>query len=807
MPRHLRFALALLALLVFFSFAVGCAGDDDDDNDSGSPSDDDDTDTPDDDDAADDDDEVGDRLYAGAASGYLDVPIGISLGGFAARIGFKTAYNRLMGGSRGFLDRPNVKAVALRRGDAYIVFAKASMMGVTESLRTQIVNQVLAQTGVDLDRSLILNANHSHSGPARWMPVPDLMGLVGVDVYSQEIVDRIAGSLTGAIVEAINGLEPARIGFGYREQFDPLDQLTGDRRCYNGPGDFKEDRLWVGQVENDQGDTMAVLVGMAMHGVVFGYGAFDLTGDAPDGVERAIEEGYDYPITAMYLQGSAGDVVPKMWSPQGHRRLQVIESIGARVANVVRQVQRGIVTDDAPELSIITRRYVSDRETLGYLPGEFGHYNMDGEFIEYERGAMECGVLASKAEGSVSDCDAPETTLVDGYLGCLLDLAWPIVGDYADSFLQQPITVAQIGDQYFFTAPGEITSHLAVDIRTSMADALNVPFENVNTIGYAQNYIFYILQDWDWWQGGGETAGSLFGPRYGPWLQKEVNWLAGFLRDGQTPPADDPAPYLYARPTEAVPIEASEQLGVVQIQPEPVVDRFYSVKFAWHGGHAGVDSFTVMLQRNEGGSFVDVLRHNGTPYDEKGWEMIVDLYPEPNYRAEASLAARDFLYKLDWETSYDDPTGELRFKVVGRAKTDAGIVDYEVYSDPFELLPVDNVSVLELDAAALGDVLHIEALAAYPPDPLGARRIRSPLAGGNQPAIVTSGHAVALIEDANGSKANCELVFDAQSARLVGEIDCHDLIAPLAVTIDAEAYDDGFGNTNAEASESVSVTP
>jgi len=804
MSNRSRFlALPALLLLLLAVSPFGC--DDNDDASSDSESTDDDTAAADDDN--DDSESPDDLLVAGAASGYLQVPIGVSFGGFAVRPGFKSPYSQLLGGSRGYLDRPNVKAVALQRGERRIVLAKVAMMGVTESLRTQVVNLVAEQTGVDLDRALILVANHSHSGPGRFLPVPDLMGLVGVDVYSQEIVNRLAESIAAVVVEAIDAAEPARIGFGYREPFDPHHFLTGDRRCYNGPGDFKEDRLWVGKIETAAGETMAVLVGMAMHGVVFGYGSFDLTGDAPDGVERAIEEAYDHPVTAVFIQGSAGDVVPQMQGPLGHRRWQIIEWIGAQTAKAVMQLERNIVTDDQPELRIVTRRTLADRETLGYQPGEFGYLDRNGQFVEYERGAMECGVLASKAHGSIADCDDPTTGLVDGHLGCLLNLDLPIVDGYVEQFRQSALAVAQIGDQYFFTAPGEITSHLAMDTRRELSATLGVPSENINTIGYANNYIFYILQDWDWFQGGGETEGSLFGWRYGPWMTSALNNLAGYLRADAQPPDDDPAPHLFQRTNQPVTAEKSENLALVETQPSPILPRFSNVYFAWHGGHPGLDFFTVTLQRLQNGVFVDVPRANGRPYDDKGWEMAVHLSPHPNYRKEEQRDSRDFLYDLEWETSMDDPTGTLRFKVEGRAKTGQGIERYQVFSDPFHLQAVDCIMIEQPTAELVDGSLRIVAVAAYPPDPAGARRIRSLLAGGNRPAIVVGGRATAVVADGNGERREVELVDHQGESALLGELALDGLTGALTITIAAGAFDDGFGNTNGQAAEPLVFQP
>ena len=507
-------------------FFVACSEDNEDssenednsdnisDDDDSTSDDDDDDDNNDDDDNDDNDDDIPpyvDRLYAGVVSNVLDVPIGISMGGYGARLGPITPYCQLMGGSSGYYDFPNVKVITLHLHNERIVFAKGSLPWPTESLRTQIVNRVKEQTGVDLDRTLILSGTHTHSGPARYFTVPDITGPIGMDTYDQVLTDRIAGSFADTIEKALREAVPAKIGFGYREGFDPDQKIASDRRCENGPGIFKEDRLWVGQVEDDTGETMAVLVGMAAHGVIF-YRT-SLNGDAPDGIERGIEAMYDHPVMAMYMQGSAGDA-----SPQGgrlnHPEDQRPQMLGHMVSRIVREIQGEIVTDDLPELKIVTRRYSHDRQTLGYQPGEFGWYNFQGDFIEYDVGALECAVFPNEDQGSIVDCDNPSTTMVDGYLGCLVDLGWGIFSEVMPYFRQSPLSVAQIGDQYFYTTPGELTAHLAVDIREAIAGTLGVDFEQINSLGYTQNYLFYLTQDWDWLQGGFEVEGSLFGWKF-----------------------------------------------------------------------------------------------------------------------------------------------------------------------------------------------------------------------------------------------------------------------------------------------------
>ena len=801
MFRNTLFLLMLVMTIFLGTFLIGCScSDDDDPSTSSGQADDDDDDTADDDDDDDDDyddddddDDYTERLMVGVASGYLDAPIGISMGGFGARIGPKTPYNQLMGGSEGYRDRPNVKVVALHMRDRRIIIVKAAIAWPSGSMRTQIVNIVKDRTGRNIDRSLILNGTHTHSGPARFFVSPDIVGLIGMDTYDQDLTDRISNSFAEIIIQAMENMEPGKIGFGYRENFDPGYIYANDRRCENGPVDFMENRLWTGLVERDNGEDLAVLVGAAMHGVL--YNKTFMTGDAPDGIERGIEAGYDYPVVAMYIQGSAGDASPKTSSPLGHNKDQNVQWRGWSIAKMIREIHEGITTESTPDLNIITKRYRHDRETLGYQPGEFGFHNFRGEFQEYEVGALLCAVLANPNHDSIVDCDDPSTSLQDGYLGCVVDLGWSIFGDQIEYFRQSPITVAQIGDHYFYTVPGELTAHLAVDIRTEIANTLGVDFEKINSIGYGQNYIFYLTQDWDWMQGGFEVEGSLFGWRMGRWLTEEIPQMASLLPLGDPGPYDDPEPMLYYEEPDPVEPEISENLGVVQVQPLAVNSRFDTVHFEWHGGHPGVDMFTVTLQKEQGSQFIDVTKPNGTPYDEKGWEMFVMLEPTPAYRGTIGRDSRDFLYILDWETNWNDPSGTLRFKVEGTAKTASGIGPYVIFSEPFELDPVESVELSNLTAVVNGTNLDIQVDGAYPPN-ISGWRLRSPFSGGSNLAIVSAGVVNAIISVTGFPDEICELTFNEDTLKLEGSIPITHTGMEHTISIEAQAFDDGFENTN-----------
>jgi len=744
------------------------------------------------------------RLLAGVARSRLDVPIGIPMGGYGLRQGPRTHFNVIMGGSEGYYDWPTVKVLVLEMDGRRLVIARGSFCFPTESLRARIVAQVLERTGIDLDRSLVLHGNHTHSGPARYIPVPDLLGAVVMDVYHQEVADRIAASCTEVIVEALESTIPARIGFGSLEELDPGEVYAYDRRCHNGPGSYKEDRLTVGRVETDDGRALAVLVGMALHGTLF-HSTY-LTGDVPDGIERWVEAAYDHPVTAIYLQGAAGDVNPHTGSPFGHGKLQMIDWIGYTVSRQVAQVEKSIETDPAPPMDVVTRRIHFDRDAIGYEAGEFGRRTPGGGFAEFELGAFMCGSVPSALHGSIVDCDDPDTSLVDGHLGCLVDVSWDLCRPYAPYFQQATLTVTRIGDQVFYTMPGEITAHLAYSARERIAEVLGADMARVATIGYANNYLFYLTEAWDWMQGGYETEMSLFGWRFGPFLVDEIVGLAARLDSPAVDPVDTVPALRYVRDDAPFEAEISERLGEVESRPAARVTRFDTVRFSWYGGHPAVDDFRVGLQRLEGGAYVDVPRANGLPYDDAGWEMRLTHRPCPSYEADFRRESRAFLYELEWETSYDDPVGTLRFKGEGRAGTEAGIVRYEIASDPFELGPSMDVGVSGLAAELEGGEIVIIAEAAYPANPLGWR-MRSPLGGGSRPAPLIHGMADAIVSVEGEGDMTCALAYDPARSAFVGRMIP---LAPGAVhtlTIPVGGLDDGWGNSNNTGAGPVTITP
>ncbi|HPM77702.1 MAG TPA: hypothetical protein PK961_11460, partial [bacterium] len=206
------------------------------------------------------------------------------------------------------------------------------------------------------------------------------------------------------------------------------------------------------------------------------------------------------------------------------------------------------------------------------------------------------------------------------------------------------------------------------------------------------------------------------------------------------------------------------------------------------------------LQRLEDGSFVDVLRPNGTLYTEKGWEMAVRLKADPSFARHHQTQSRDFVYTVDWETMWNDPVGTLRFAVNGFRQTEQGVQPYTVFSEPFELQPTDEVTLADLSAQQAGEAWIIRAMAAYPPDPVGARRMRSPWAGGGHPAIVSGGAATAIVAWSDATTVECPLTYDDATHTLIGRLPQRKA-SIVAVRIAAGAFDDGHGNTNADAVE------
>jgi hypothetical protein len=310
---------------------------------------------------------------------------------------------------------------------------------------------------------------------------------------------------------------------------------------------------------------------------------------------------------------------------------------------------------------------------MGYTPEEFPH----------EFGAVYCG--AAFDERCVGE-PAYENLLV----GCV---AMPNEENAAPT--QAPITVGQIGELSFVTTPGEFS----VSLGRRAAQAFEaVTGQRTVVIGYAQEYTGYSLAEDDWYQGGYESSGALWGPKQGDHLADAIVSLGRSYGNARIPlsfedqpPIATPPDYEYEPwPTMASPVAA----GIVT-EPVEAAPKGSIVEFVFNGGDPWLGNPIVTLEQQVGDAF-EPVKLGAIPVTSDGYAIVLELVPEPPYeRGEVPGTPHTFQYhaRLPVGRRYGGGPalagGTFRFVARGRvlvAGSDAP-VEYTLTSRPFGVNP------------------------------------------------------------------------------------------------------------------------
>jgi len=673
-------------------------------------------------------------LKAGAAEGFLDFPIGVSMAGFGGRKGVNTPYNKALGGSAGFYNRLRVKAVSLSNGTETIIIVKTPLIFPTMYLSEKI-NEVLKENyGLDLKNNIILTATHTHSGPARFWRLLEGFGAFGLDETSGEIFRRLVNSIAPIIAEAYNSMEPARFGYSINKKFDPENRINRDRRCEDDnvytdltnpdvylSGDTyktKDNSMLVMRIEKESGEPIAVIVNFGMHGTVFEDENF--TEDAPGAVEMHVEDAFGIrgqKIIALFVQGAGGDVSPA-GDFLGHSKTQQLEMIGKAIAPKVLSQWDSILTSSYVPMEIVNERINISREEIGYSDSEF----VDYEGKPFKMGAFGCG--GNEGMPGV-DCGIPETKLIDGNLPCLFNIENLISNELQregfQQFMQTRLTAAVIGDLVIATLPGEPLSMLANSLESMAKNVIGD--KDIATFGYAQDHQLYLSTEDEWWQGGYEAFMNIWGPKFGKFLVEKSLQLVGQV---VTPEKEDnsacePDVLTYSPMDETFVTPAiSNPEPSIHTQPSTSYKRFETVIFEWNGGDPAVDTPVVTVEKEVSpGVFGSLMGDDLRPYDNTRYYMITRYRAVPSFVSNRTATERQHIWRIEWELPRDVGIGRYRLKVNGNHYKNGNTEPYTFTSQEFNILPSDSLSVSDINLTWFNsDYIRITFKAHYPPNPV-----------------------------------------------------------------------------------------
>jgi hypothetical protein len=559
-------------------------------------------------------------LQAGLSSARIPAPLGIGTAGYGAfgADANPTPFAEIYPGTEHIWGHPDIEVLALSRGEGFeVVFVRIDAIGVFTQLRQAIVTEVSDRLGRDMDAALILGATHTHSAPGRLVNTgtdeSSFFDLIA-DRFHAEFYERFVHTVADAVVAAFDDLQPARVGSTVTTQSTAHD----DRRCEDGET-YENGSLPLLVVErNERID--AVLMAYAVHPTGLGIDDRHLSADVSGAIEQVTEDGFDHPVQVMQFNAWGADMSPGNPDievrPTAERKSDYVrmQQIGQAISEAVQTAVPGLVFADDPVIDLAVHQIPINRELIGY----------DAQTFPYPYGGVYCGLGAGT-------CDPP-TRQDNADQACV---------PFNESFpapMQTLVTVGQVGDFHVVTFPGEPGTRLIEGLLDQIR-AAHPAVEDILFLGYTQDYLGYSIEEEDWWFGGYESSGALWGPRQGEYLREQIVHRFGVWA-GTEEPVDEPPPLVPFPYTIEAPyvVETAIEPATVAVEVPAEVNAVEAVLFVVNGEDPWLGAPVVELLD---GSGAPVLRPGGSPVQGDDLDFDVSLTVEPDYEDSSGGIVRE----------------------------------------------------------------------------------------------------------------------------------------------------------------------
>ena len=593
----------------------------------------------------DSDDPIPGELRVGIGHARIPAPLGIGTAGYGGFFsgGEKSPFSELYPATQQVHNHPNLKAVAISRGDTFeVIFLRIDSVGMFQQLRASVLEELQGRTGRDLSDALIIGATHTHSGPGRMVNGGGPYELI-TDKFFPEYYENMVTAMADTVEQALTDLKPGRIGTGYASAPDGHQ----DRRCEDGET-YKRSDIPILAIEQE-GTLVGLHIAYAIHGTILGIDDLTLSEDVSGGIEQGIEDRLDHPVQVQMFNSWAADMAPadpvvdqRVGAVQ-HEGFERMERIGIVVADAVEEALSNLTWTDTPEIESSTWHVPINRDVIGY----------DADTFNYPNGGVYCSV------------SGPEVCTGGNHFDRLDDSCVAFPADYPAP-KQTLFTSGRIADVYFTTFPGEPGTKLAEKIMDGI-QAKYTDVEKIAFYGYSQDYLGYSILEEDWWNGGYEASGSLWGPKQGEYLVDQAVTTFGWTRGEEI--GEQPTPLAPFDIGEFVPYTPTAGIEVGQVltdvQEEVTFEDTLVFEVAGTDPWLGTPVATLMDANGE-----PVLRPNGTPVNSDGQGFTVGVQYEPSFDAEPSANARTFTWRYSFPVRHrqaigiPDLVGSYRLEVV-----------------------------------------------------------------------------------------------------------------------------------------------
>jgi hypothetical protein len=573
-------------------------------------------------------------LMAGFSQARIPAPVGIGTAGYGpASVDSESPYSEIYPATTTIHGHPAIKVTVLSRGEGHeLVFISWGAVGVFQQLRIALVRELEERLGRPMDDVVIWGATHTHAGPGRVVDAGGPFDLIA-DKFFPEFYERMMDTLADQVEAAYADLQPARLGHTFAYAPD----AHNDRRCEDGGEDYTNDAIPLIAVERD-GVIDGLVMAYAIHGTVLDADALTLSGDVAGAIEEAVADRFDHPVQVSMFDSWGADVSPGSPEVEVHEGADLPdgydrhEQVATDVAAQVHAVLGDIVFEDEPTLRASTYRVRIDRDHIGY----------DDDTFEYDYGGVYCGLTGD------ADCDA--ATIEE----TLDDVCVPFNEDYPAPN-QTLFTVGQVGELYFTTFTGEPGTRLAEKVMDGMAAHESVT--DTMFLGYTQDYLGYSILEDDWWQGGYEASGALWGPRQGEYLSNlAIDAFDHFMGTGAFP--TQPAPVQPFAPSDYEPVSPPTALepGTVLADVAGSYGVTEVVTFTVAGDDPWYGAPTAWLE-TAGGE--PVLRPGGTPAQSDSYLFWVQLAVDPSWEEDGTSTERSYAWTFSMPVAHHYPISDL----------------------------------------------------------------------------------------------------------------------------------------------------
>lgn len=215
--------------------------------------------------------------------------------------------------SSGVHDSIYHRIVAMDDGINKFVLVSSDICVLSPSEYDRIATKIENKYGVG-PLNFWWTVTHTHSAPE--VGPPGLPAVFMGDRYqheaNSEYTAQVTEKLLKGISQALENLEPARLGVGWGFSRANINRrainIDGKASLGMNPDGAVDRRIGLLRLDREDGNTLALISNYAIHGTVLGGENLKISGDAPGIVSEYVEDKIGAPV--LFINGAAGNIAP-----------------------------------------------------------------------------------------------------------------------------------------------------------------------------------------------------------------------------------------------------------------------------------------------------------------------------------------------------------------------------------------------------------------------------------------------------------------------------------------------------------------